>query len=44
MDLKDFGIGAQILHELHINKHVITNSSQGHVLALRAMVLKLLNT
>lgn len=30
MDLKDFGIGAQILHELHINKlRVITNSSQG---------------
>ncbi|MDG1053339.1 MAG: 3,4-dihydroxy-2-butanone-4-phosphate synthase [Flavobacteriaceae bacterium] len=30
MDLKDFGIGAQILHELHISKlRVITNSSQG---------------
>mgnify|MGYP000014422339 FL=1 len=30
MDAKDFGIGAQILHELHINKlRVITNSSQG---------------
>lgn len=30
MDLKDFGIGAQILHELQISKlRVITNSSQG---------------
>lgn len=30
MDLKDFGIGAQILHELRISKlRVITNSSQG---------------
>lgn len=30
MDLKDFGIGAQILHELQIRKlRVITNSSQG---------------
>ncbi len=30
MDLKDFGIGAQILHELHISKlRVISNSSQG---------------
>ena len=30
MDHKDFGIGAQILHELHISKlRVITNSSQG---------------
>jgi len=30
MDLKDFGIGAQILHELHISKlKVISNSSQG---------------
>ena len=30
MDAKDFGIGAQILHELHIKKlKVITNSSQG---------------
>ena len=30
MDLKDFGIGAQILHDLHISKlRVISNSSQG---------------
>ena len=30
MDYKDFGIGAQILHDLRINKlKVITNSSQG---------------
>lgn len=30
MDLKDFGIGAQILHELQVRKlRVITNSSQG---------------
>ena len=30
MDLRDFGIGAQILHELHITKlRVISNSSQG---------------
>ena len=30
MDLEDFGIGAQILHDLHIIKlRVITNSSQG---------------
>ncbi len=29
MDAKDFGIGAQILHDLHISKlRVMTNSSQ----------------